>query len=458
MVTNNLEADGKIDIVHVRKGKQASKSNVHEETNVERINENTPDSSNGESFSYVGLLYSIVIFIACFMTTSTFTWIPMHDHFIHPEFWWEQVLIKGFIFMILRIVLSTIREMYSIFQDEEINTFKWHLKLYAVNTSLYILLSCFSHFIWTLFLNRNPPMPFGELPGGMLGWYITIFVLRAVFFPAEKRKDPDFKNRLNNYVYYLIVWSLIPWQELFMDGIFTLLTSYDVQFLMALVIPLFRSFVEWILPKFFNKACGYKKGWTKAEENEPAAFCLETQIAQAYSMYIAVRLTMFSPENLTTGCILGVECLINLYHCFQIIRIHNKIGANDDNEQNSVLKAEKKSALVSLITLEFIEASIPLIYAMGLFLAYYGPNAKLMIGIKSEYFGVPPITDLPSVLSVLFLMAGIDALGGILVGVLLGYFCKINIIKELSIILQKYWIHLSIFMGGEICNVSMRNA
>ena len=175
-------------------------------------------------------------------------------------------------------------------------------------------------------------------------------------------------------------------------------------------------------------------------------------------MYIAVRLTMFSPETFTTGCILGVEFLINLYHCFQIIRIHNKIGANDDNEQNSLLKAEKKSALVSLITLEFIEASIPLIYAMGIVLAYYGPNAKLMIGIKSEYFGVPPITNLLNVLSVLFLMAGIDALGGILVGVLLGYFCKINIIKELNIILQKYWIHLSIFMGGEICNVSMCKA
>ena len=301
-------------------------------------------------------------------------------------------------------------------------------------------------------------MLLGELPAGMIGWYITVFVLWAVFFPTEKRNDPDFKTRLNNYVYYLLVWSLIPWQELFMDTIFTLLTSYDLQFLMALVIPLFRSFVEWILPKFFNKACGYKKGWTKADENEPATFCMETMIAQAYSMYIAVRLTMFSPETRTTGCILGVEFLINLYHCFQIIRIHNKIGANDGNEQNSVLKAEKKSAIVSLITLEFIEASIPLIYAMGIVLAYYGPNAKLMIGIKSEYFGVPPITNLLNVLSVLFLMAGIDALGGILVGVLLGYFCKINIIKELTIILQKYWIHLSIFMGGEICNVSMCKA
>ena len=129
MVTNNLEADRKFGIVHVRKGKQASRSNIHEETNVERIYENAPDSSNGESFSYNGLLYSIVIFMACFITTSTFTLIPMHDHFVNPEFWWEQVLIKSCIFMMLRIVLPTIREMYSIFQDEEINTFKWHLKL-----------------------------------------------------------------------------------------------------------------------------------------------------------------------------------------------------------------------------------------------------------------------------------------------------------------------------------------
>ena len=145
-------------------------------------------------------------------------------------------------------------------------------------------------------------------------------------------------------------------------------------------------------------------------------------------------------------------CLVH-----QIIQTHKKIGESNDNEQYSLLlKAEKKSAIVSLVTVEFIETSIPLLYAFGLIAAYYGPNASLMIGIKNEYFGiiVPPITDLQNVLTVLLMMAAIDAISGILIGTLLGFFCKINIFKELCEILQKYWIHLSIFMGGEVMHVS----
>ena len=444
-------------IFHVRQQKsqldiQAREEVNHEDTNAERIERS---SEARESTSYFAILYSLLICAVSFASIATQTLIPLHDNFLNPEYWWEIVFFKAFVYLLLRIVLVTGREAYCIFQIEQIMTIKWHFKLYVTNVVFYIILGCCTHFIWTLGFNNIPPMPMGGLIPGFFGWYLTIFVMWAKLFPPEKRNDPKFRTRLNSYAWYLVLWSLIPFQVPTMDIIYFTLTSMNLQWAMALVIPLFRKLVEWMLPKLFSKAVGYRKGWTKLEENEPAAFCLETQIAQAYSVYIAVKLSSFSPDNLTTAGILGVEFLVNLYHCFQIIRTHNKIGENNDNEHYSLLlKAEKKSAIVSLVTVEFIETSIPLLYAIGLIAAYYGPNASLMIGIKNQYFGIPPITDLQNVLTVLLMMAAIDAIGGILIGTLLGVFCKINIFKELCEILQKYWIHLSLFMGGEIMHVS----
>ena len=52
----------------------------------------------------------------------------------------------------------------------------------------------------------------------------------------------------------------IGYQEVALDMIFAMLTMYEyqngtpVQLIMAFVIPAFRMFNEWMLPKFFNKA------------------------------------------------------------------------------------------------------------------------------------------------------------------------------------------------------------
>ena len=446
-------------VFHVRQQKNqfgidSREEVIHEDTNAERIRGNYGNSEE-RSTSYFAILYSLLIYAVSFASIATQTLIPLHDNFLNPEYWWEMVISNAFVYMLLRIVLTTGIETYSIFQIEQIMTIKWHFKLYVTQSMLYIIIFCSTHFIWTLGFNNVPPMPMANMIAGFLGWYLTVYVMWAKLFPLEKRNDPEFRKRLNNYVCYLVLWSLIPFQVMAMDIIYYTLTSMNLQWAMALVIPLFRSVVEWMLPKFFNKAVGYRKGWTKLEENEPATFCLETQIAQAYSIYIAIKLSSFSPYTLTSASILGVEFLINLYHCFQIIRTNKKIGETNDNEQYSLLlKAEKKSAIVSLVTVEFIETSVPLLYAIGIIAAYYGPNASLMIGIKNEYFGFPPIADLQNVLIVLLMMAAIDAIGGILIGILLGFFCKINLFKELCEILQKYWIHLSLFMGGEIMNVS----
>ena len=427
-------------------------------TSDQKSNHKEDNNQNIEKpISYWNSLYSFVILGVCIISSSTQTLIPWHNLFTNPEFWWEDLIRAGLIYMLLRIVLTTVREAYCIFEKKEILSLIWHMKLYVAHASTFIILRCFEYFIWCVYLQKPYPMPMGAMLQGMLAWYITIFVVIPKLLPNALRSDPQFKKRLKNYLYYLSLWSIIGYQEPIMDNIFTMLTDYQndgipVQWLMAFVIPAFRRFVEWLLPKFFNKAVGYKKGWTKIDENEAATFCLETMITQSYTIYVAVRLS--TADIVTGGMVLGVEFLINLYSCVQIIQLHRKIGDTDISGQSDVRKAEKKSAIVSLLTAEFIEILTPLAYGTSLVIAYYGPNATLMTGIKNEYFGIAAITDILQVFNVLFIMTVIDLLGGVLFGILLGYFCSVNIFEEMCKILQKYWMHLAIFLGGDICHVS----
>ena len=454
---------GEPSVIHVLPtGKQSN--NKHSRNPIQNssssvaghIEEREINRQEQNPISYWSSLYVFPILGACIIFSSTQTLIPWHNLFISPEYWWEELIRSALFYMPFRIVLPTAREAYCVFQLKEILTIAWHLKFWIAHVSEWITLCCLQHLLWVVIYENNYPMPSGYALNGFIAWYITIFLILPRLFPRQLRADPKFKTRLNNYVYYQFFWSIIAFQEYAMDMIFETLKAFQVPFLMAIVIPAFRRLVEWILPKFFNKAVGYKKGWTKRDENEAATFCLETLITQVYTIYVAVRLS--SADILTGCCILGVELLINLYSCIQIIQMHKKVGGTNEYDESLLWTAERNSSMVSLLTAELIEVLSPLAYSLALSMAYYGPNATIMTGIKNEYFGIPAITDIREVLNVLSMMVLIDLAGGICFGILLKYFCKVNIFEEMCKILQKYWIHLAIFIGGDLTHVSCSNA
>ena len=166
-------------VFHVRQQKnqlgiEAREEVNHEKTNAERIVGDYKISKERQSTSYLAILYTSLIFAVSFATIATQTLIPLHDNFLNPEYWWEIIILKACVYLLLRIVLVTAREAYCIFQIEQIMTIKWHFKLYVTNAMFYTIISCSTHFIWTLGCNNVPPMPMGELIAGFFSWYLTI--------------------------------------------------------------------------------------------------------------------------------------------------------------------------------------------------------------------------------------------------------------------------------------------
>ena len=135
------------------------------------------------------------------------------------------------------------------------------------------------------------------------------------------------------------------------------------------------------------------------------------------------------------------------------IRLHNKIGDASDAQSKKIWIAEKKSEITSLITVEVIEILIPLAYALAYTAAYYGPNAELMSGVKSTYFGMSA-NEIGPVMEFLFIMFAFDTFGAVLVVILLGLFCQINAIKEYCKVMQKHWVTLCLYLSADILHVS----
>lgn len=435
-------------------GSSAERSDRAMSSVQEDFDSNSTNIAEENSFSYMSGLYAFVILGANAAWCSTYTLIPWHDVYVHPVYWWEKLINTGLILIFFRTTITIAREVYLVFKMDNIISLKFHLKFFLLASLGYIIPYCAIYWYWTIQSGMNHPMPYGEIPcfySAMLITWATIWF----HFPKDLRADAKFRKRLKNYLFYLICWNLIGIQEVMLDFIFLGLTTYgdeigwELQWLMSLIIPMFRGLNEWMFPKFFNKAIGYKDGWTKLDEDVPATFSMEIQIADVYALYVAVRLGW--ARKLTVVCILVVEFLINFYYCVRIIQLHKKIGGTDDNEseQNKIWKAERESAIISLITVETIEVLIPLGYSMAYATQYYGPNATLFNGVETTYFG-NEVQDIGSVFSFLFTMFAADTLGGVIISALLVWTCRINVIKEYCKILQKYWLLLLLYTSGDL--------
>ena len=219
----------------------------------------------------------------------------------------------------------------------------------------------------------------------------------------------------------------------------------QLQWVMAFLIPISRGIYERIQPKLFNKAAGH--------ENEPARYCMEIEIAVSYALYVTVRLA--SADESTTNWILGVEFCLNLWSTLQIIWRQNKVQGDLTAEEITKWKEKTKDMIRSLVLIETIEILIPLAYSATYATAYYGPNARLIGGVKNDYWHNTEVKDIKGNLLVLFKMAGIDGVGAIVIGILFKLMGKINILDEYVNAMKKYWITLVLYMGANIFYVRM---
>ena len=104
---------------------------------------------------------------------------------------------------------------------------------------------------------------------------------------------------------------------------------------------------------------------------------------------------------------------------------------------------------------EMLEIVVPLSYTIAFIVAYYGPNATLIRGVKNNYWGNRVVFNLGDVLETELLLFSVDFGCLITTTIALWYFCKINMLKQFCWELKKYWFLIAAVAGALITNVSI---
>ena len=148
----------------------------------------------------------------------------------------------------------------------------------------------------------------------------------------------------------------------------------------------------------------------------------------------------------TEGLLLGINFCINMSLCRQAIGLHKKIETLDIDKNNE--ESLKKDVITELILNEIIEILVPLAYIGTFLMAYYGPNKELIGNIGITIWKYKKVEGLNSLIAVVEMVL-FDSASFILAGLLLRFYCRVNILAEYCKIVKKYWIHL-VSHGGTI--------
>ena len=375
-------------------------------------------------------LYVFIILGACIMWLSIVTLIPRQNSILYPDYWYDSAIV-----LVLCITTTYVlgQGMESTIYTNSIFliTFKRFFSL-----CLWIMLACvvgygISYVVWVMFLGYNHPMPLLALCVSQVSWIVSLVAI-WLLFPTELRSKTEYKKKLTFYIFYELWYFFMLNLNQGLNVLFEAL-SLDLQWIMAFVIPLFREINHWILSKIITKSAG--------NDNEAANVLLDVSVSTSFGTFVAVQLA--SANNITVYSFLGVEFSIHMFICFQIIHFKRKIDFEDITKED--MRKMKKQKLMNLLLSEIVEALVPLAYAIGVALAFYGPNKSFLGSVKKLHEN-----DVERLFIVMFLMFFIDLVCIAVSGIILWISGNVNLLDEVCKIIRKYWFIFAIRVGGNI--------
>ena len=303
------------------------------------------------------------------------------------------------------------------------------LRMFVLYMTTLVIFYVLSHLIWSVHLGYNHPLPFLR----MVSMPISIVLIMALWFllPSNLMKKEDFRRKIRMYtVYFLCNMTMISQNEV-LSNLFTNIPS-DFQFVVALIVAACRELDKRVRSKIVTKMMG--------KLDEPAAALLTIFISSFYGFFMAVRLTGSTLE--TICCFLFVDQFLHSRATFKIIRQYKRVKV--DHPETRVPKNDIEIA--KLIIAELVEGMIPLIYGIGMAMAYYGPNAKLFINIGSSFWG-EPIDDITEVFKMMLILFLVDTMGAAINSICLWKMINLSVLQEFAAALSKYWRFMVIQFG-----------
>ena len=157
-------------------------------------------------------------------------------------------------------------------------------------------------------------------------------------------------------------------------------------------------------------------------------------------------------SSTTEYLILAADFIINVYSTFKILRLQRKTSLADQAQRKSI-KLTKMKETYELFGIEMIEALTPIVFMTTFLIAYHGPNAEKIGGVKMNLWQHTPMEDLPGFSKDLISMFFVELTASIISGILLWKFSSTNYAKEGYKLLKVFLPIMSIAMGGAALQV-----
>ena len=356
---------------------------------------------------------------------SILTFIPMHNVILEPFYWYETLIQASTGFFSSCAAYMLLNCCYWMNTDR-IKSVKNFFIFYVFLVFIALAVGISVIMIWTEALGFRHPMPFF----GMIMAYIVIvmsFVGLWFLYPRNWRKNKEMWKRFKFFM-----WSILA--NLFITMIYNIYTKafttvpIDYQWGLALFLIPVREFNMWLQNKVATKAAGV--------EATSVDITTGHNINNRHCFFLSVVLGT-TATDITCWAILAVDFSINMFLMIRVIWIRRK-GITEKNEKKMV------HTFMELIMAETVEIAVPLTYLSCFLVAYYGPNAVLLGGVRCDMWHYVAVTDLTLFLENVGLFLFADVVSLTTTAVCMGYFAKVNVIRAFVTMQKEFWLIMAV--------------
>ena len=132
--------------------------------------------------------------------------------------------------------------------------------------------------------------------------------------------------------------------------------------------------------------------------------------------------------------------------------MHRKIDPQHPTAK--YLEMQKMDEVTMLALTEVVEVLAPILYMITFLIAFYGPNALILGGIKNSYWNFNGVEDLGMVMSGVGTMFFFDILFGLISSLLLSKFASLNMLKEYCKALKQFWPVITLRLAAQSAKVN----
>ena len=408
--------------------KHSKTISIQEQENV------TLSSSTG----WVGIL---ILFLSTALSLIVTLW-PQNNSILDSRYWYEGLGVWT-LGHSLMFSVSVAFERNRIVGVICMLSWKTIIQCFLSLGTGYVIIFVTIYWIWTPALGYCPPMPhIGVLSyvlHGLLLWPISFWFL----FPSDMRNmGSASRTRILRFIILMMLRSLMAASYTQVTLLFLIKQEYIgprelLSVYLGIFLPLLKIFNTWWLKRLYMNVFG--------NESDFVNYCSIIVVGYLHSFSLSLLLgsSEISGSTYTKYFLMFSDCILNTKTFLNVLKLHKR---------NSFQEMELKDKTLKCLALkEFLKILVPVVYSLSFIIAYYGPNAHLIGNVKNEYWQFEKVTDLCKKFQCIFIAFVIDVCRGIVFGLILWHFCKLNMFSAYCYIVRYYGVFI-LFFGSAVIN------